>query len=217
MHVPGTEKRRKEPQETLVSWAWCPPVVPSRFVGFSFPSFVVLSPFVPSSSSSSPSWSSGPRPVVVVLLLVVSPLRGRGPPHLVVPSWSRLVALLLVPLPAAPPFPPREQLLAAAVGSAVVVEMVVVVVVPLRRRPLSLVVVLVPLLWWSLPPLAPAVHPARQGWVRVLGRRRCPVVVVVIFQSSSLAPLVRDKTPTVHPASSCSQRWGWVLGHLRCQ
>ena len=42
---------------------------------------------------------------------------------------SRLPALLLVPLPAAPPFPPREQLLAAVVLGAVVVGVVGVVAV----------------------------------------------------------------------------------------
>ena len=122
----------------------------------------------------------GTVPVVVVVAVVVP-----------VPSLSHLPALLLVPLPTAPPFPPREQLLAVRVGGAVVVvvpprrrplSLVVfpspsssspLVVIPPRRRPLSLIVP-VPLLWWSLLPLAPAVHPASscsQGWVWVLGRR----------------------------------------------
>ena len=86
---PGTEKRRKEPQETLVSWAWCPPVVPFHFVGFSFPSCVVLSPFVPSPFVvvSSPSFSSShPHH---------SPLAVHHPhvPVVVVHPWSTLRAV----------------------------------------------------------------------------------------------------------------------------
>ena len=39
--------------------------------------------------------------------------------------------------------------------------------------------------------------------------RRLPLahVLVLAFLSSSVAPII-------HPVSSCSQQWGWVLGHL---
>ena len=55
--------------------------------------------------------------------------------------------------------------------------------------------------------------------VPVLVRRGCPALrgrprPLVSSSSSSplLAPLVRPRTPTVHPASRCSQRREWVLG-----
>ena len=157
------------------------------------------------------SWSSCCcPPILVVVVLLLSSHSGCCCPVLVVvvPSWlllslsSHRCSLIpssccRVPSSHCHPLltlsPPHEQWLTGVVGGAVVV----VVAVPLSLSSSS-----------SCPRhCCPPIVPVLVLLVPSTGRGtllRC-LLVLVCWLSLSVAP-------TVHPASSCSQRWVWVLG-----
>ena len=68
----------------------------------------------------------------------------------------------------------------------------------------------------SLPPFPPHQQQGPTAVVVVASPPSCSVIVIVCPSPWHFISLISFPLPPLHPVSSCSQQWWWVLGHAHC-